>query len=134
MLKSQRGYEKAMRSMLRRVHSSESLQSWNPHKMSVEDAEILMDCIKAGYLIGTTESDGAEHRTLDGKAHPELLSTSITPNGFAFLKPKRTDLKATVAIWLSIFAFIFSTLATLDKIVENYHWLANGIKAIITKG
>lgn len=123
MLKSERDYEKAIRKMLLRVQNVTSLEEIQPHQMSLEDAEILMDCIKQGYLVGKTEDNGIELRTLDGKAHPELLSSLITPKGFAFLKPKNTDMKATAAIVISSFALLISILSSLDKILENIRWL-----------
>lgn len=125
MLQSQRDYEKALRAMLLRVQRADSLDDVQPHQMSMEDAEILTDCIKQGYLRGITEEKGSELRTLDGKAHPVLLSTVITPKGAAFLKPKRTDIKATVALIISILALLVSILSNLDKIVENCRLIVN---------
>ena len=128
MLKSQRGYEKALRAMLRQVQGAASLSEIQPHQMNREDSEILMECIKLGYLLGETEKNGVELRTKDGKAHPELHSTSLTPKGFAFLRPKRTDIKATVSLCISILALLVSILANLDKIAENFRLLTGLLK------
>ncbi|WP_195278929.1 hypothetical protein [Clostridium sp. J1101437_171009_A5] len=125
MLRSQRDYEKALRAMLLRVQRADSLDDVQPHQMNLEDAEILMDCVKLGYLHGRAENKGAELRTMDGKAHPVLLNTIITPKGLAFLRPKHTDIKATAAIVISILALLVSILSDLDRIIENCRLILN---------
>jgi hypothetical protein len=123
MLRSERQYERAIRNMLHSVQSAESVDEFDTWKMSTEECEVLSACIKRGYLVGKIEDDDGELRTLDGKMHPNLLNTTVTPAGCAFLRPKRTDAKATAAIMISIAALLVSILANLDRIAENYRWL-----------
>ena len=60
--------------------------------------------------------------------HPELLNTLITPRGYAFLKPQKTDVKATVALIVSIVAVVVSIAANLQQIVESFRWLVDSLK------
>lgn len=125
MVKNQKGYIREMRSMIRRVQTLPKGESLNPFELSHEEAEILSDCIKNGYVIGTVTSfdkdTGREYelRTMDGKIHPELFNNVITPKGLAFLKPSKTDIKASIALIISILALLISFLSQLDRIIQN---------------
>lgn len=132
MIKSKKELIQAEKKMILFVQDS-NLSDIDPHQMTYEDAEILMQCIKSGYLIGVCERDGHELRTLDGKAHPELLSTNITPAGSAFLKPNKTDVKATAAIIISILSLAIAVLSNLQEIVQSVGWIADLLKSIIQR-
>ncbi len=128
MIKSEREYNRAVREMLRRVQLASSVDEFHSDKMSVQESEILADCIKREFLIGRVSDSTGEFRTEDGKMHPELLNTLITPRGYAFLKPQKTDVKATVALIVSIVAVVVSIAANLQQIVESFRWLADSLK------
>jgi len=124
MISREKDYIKAMRAMIARVGETESVQDIDTFQMSLEEAEILSDCINEGYLIGTATPD---MRTLDGKMHSELINNVITPKGLAFLKPNKTERKSNVALITSIvavsisfFAFLTTLIANIDKIVSNW--------------
>ena len=119
MLHTEKEYNSAMRQMILRVQQAASVDEINTWDMSIEEAEILLDCVASGYLIGKVPKNIAECRTLDGKAHPELFNTVITPKGLAFLKPPRTDLKATIALIVSAIAALISLLSNADQILHN---------------
>lgn len=108
--------------MLLRIQKMK-LEDVNTFEMSIGEAEILMSCVKAGYLNGRYEENGLEFRTMDGKAHPELLSTGITPLGAAFLNPKNTEVKATIALVFSGIALLVSILSNLSSIKENIDYI-----------
>lgn len=131
MIKSEREYKKAMRDMIRRVQSAKNADEINDATLTMEEAEILTDCILEGYVRGKVEEELSNGRvitlrTLDGKAHPEIYNTVIPLKGLAFLKPENTALKATIAICasviaslVSISALFVSLLSSLDKILVN---------------
>ena len=129
MIKTKRDYDNAIRAMIRRVQRAKDKDEFNTFKMSAEEAEILLDCITAGYLIGEIQEP---YRTMDGKAHPELTNTFVTPKGLAMLEPSKTELKSNLAIVTSIaavlipaFALVVSLLANLDKMLENWAIVKN---------
>lgn len=128
MIRSEKEYLKAQKKMLLRVQSS-NLEDIDPHQMSMEDAEILMSCIRSGYLAGRYKENGFELRTMDGKAHPELLSTRITPAGAAFLKPNRTDRKATWALIIAFLSLVVSILSSFLDIRETICYLIHLLKS-----
>ena len=129
MIKTKRDYDNAIRAMIRRVQRAKDKDEFNTFKMSAEEAEILLDCITAGYLIGEIQEP---YRTMDGKAHPELTNTFVTPKGLAMLEPSKTERKGNLAIVTSIsavlisaFALVVSLLANLDKMLENWAIVKN---------
>ena len=132
VIKSEKDYIKAQKEMLLRIQEMK-LEDVNTRNMSTDEAEILMSCVKAGYLIGRYEENGLELRTMDGKAHPELFSTSITPSGAAFLKPNNSDAKATIALIISFLALIVSILSNFLDMKETIDFLICLLKSIISK-
>lgn len=128
MIRNQTDYRIAMCNMIRRVQTAKSADEISDAKMSLEEAEILMDCIENGFVRGKTtylSKDGEEmdRRTLDGMPHPWVYSTVITLKGLEFLKPDRTKLKANLALILSVSSLVVSCLANLDKIITNLNLL-----------
>lgn len=130
MIRNEKEYTKAMKKMILRVQNDGAPKD---AESTIEEMEVLTDCIRAGYLIGTTtftdSSTGAEIdlRTMDGKMHPELLNNSVTPKGLAFLKPNKANLKSNVAIvtsilatLISLLAFLVTLLSDLDSITSNW--------------
>ena len=101
MIKTKRDYDNAIRAMIRRVQRAKDKDEFNTFKMSAEEAEILLDCITAGYLIGEIQEP---YRTMDGKAHPELTNTFVTPKGLAMLEPSKTELKSNLGKYLMLSA------------------------------
>lgn len=97
-------YKRAMRDMIRRVQSGEDIDSFSE---SVEDMEILSDCIRLGYVNGTVEHDGLTLRTMDGKMHPVIHNSHIPLKGVAFLHPQ-PDLKFWIPTLISLAAFVKS--------------------------
>ena len=96
------------------------------YKGERKDARTEKD-YKEGYLIGKVPKDETDFRTMDGKAHPELINTVVPPKGLAFLRPVKTDLKSNIALGVSVFAalislfaFLVTLLANLDKIIQNW--------------
>ena len=103
MIRNQTDYRKAMCKMIRKIQNSSSAEEINDLEMSIEDAEILNDCIENGFVRGKTtyrnhNGEEIELRTMDGKAHSEIFNTVITLKGLEFLKPDRTKTKANLAI------------------------------------
>lgn len=137
MIRDQADYRKAMCDMIHRIQKAKSPEEINTMEMSIEDAEILNDCIENGFVRGetyATNSNGKKFplRTMDGKAHPEIYNTVITLKGLEFLKPNRAEARANLAIAISAVAGVVSiasllvnALANLDKIVENFQFLTN---------
>ena len=131
MISNQTDYRKAMCKMIRKIQNSSSAEEINDLEMSIEDAEILNDCIENGFVRGKTtyrnhNGEEIELRTMDGKAHSEIFNTVITLKGLEFLKPDRTKTKANLAIIISAIAgvvslgsLLVSVLANLDKIISN---------------
>lgn len=131
MIRNQTDYRKAMCSMIRKIQSARSADEINSMEMSIEEAEILNDCIENGFVRGETSAQNAAGqeiplRTMDGKAHPVIHNTVITLKGLEFLKPDRTTAKANLAIAISAVAgvislgsLLVSVLASLDKILSN---------------
>ena len=92
MIRNQTDYRKAMCKMIRKIQNSSSAEEINDLEMSIEDAEILNDCIENGFVRGKTtyrnhNGEEIELRTMDGKAHSEIFNTVITLKGLEFLKP-----------------------------------------------
>ncbi len=110
MIKNQKDYEKAMRAMIRRVQNGDP--PVDKHA-SIEDMEILADCIKAGYINGTTTHFSAhsqkeeELRTLDGKMHPKVYNNVIPLKGLVFLNPQK-DWKFIIPTVISLIALLKS--------------------------
>ena len=94
MLHTEKEYNSAMRQMILRVQQATSVDEINTWDMSIEEAEILLDCVASGYLIGKIPKNITECRTLDGKAHPELFNTVVTPKGLAFFKTSTNRFKS----------------------------------------
>ena len=92
------------------------------------DAFVAKECIDAGYLVGVKAVTLASGRV---RLHYRSGGPMVTAAGHDFLAPNKTEIKATVALWLSGFAILFSVLATLDRMLENYHLLANALKALL---
>lgn len=132
MIRNQADYHKAMCNMIRKIQNAHSADEINNADMSVEEAEILNDCIENGFVRGKNhyfDSNGKrnELRTVDGKAHPVIHTTVITLKGLEFLKPDRTNAKANLAIIISALAgaislgsLVVSVLTNLDKIISNF--------------
>lgn len=83
-------YKKAMRDMIWRVQDGYEPPFYSSH----EELEIFAECIRRGYLSGTTtttDKTGHERelRTLDGKIHPILFSHSVTLAGLEFLSESK---------------------------------------------
>lgn len=97
-------YKNAMRVMIRRVQSGEAIDTFSE---SVEDMEILSDCIRLGYINGAVEQDGRPFRTLDGKMHPVIHNSHIPLKGIAFLHPQ-PDWKFLIPTLISLAAFVKS--------------------------
>lgn len=112
MISSEKEYKEAMKCMVRKVQSGEKI---DVSGLSIEEAEVLSDCIKCGYIIGkATEWNERLHdfidlRTLDGKAHPEIQSSVIPLKGMAFLKAV-PDWRTIVPIVISICALMVSII------------------------
>lgn len=131
MIHSEKEYRNAMRMMILRVQRAADINDIDTWALSMEEAELLLDCVRDGYLTGKVPEDETSCRTLDGKAHPELINTVVTPKGLSFLRPSKTDLKSSVALGVSIFAavislfaFVVTLLANLDKVIQNCAILA----------
>ena len=125
--RTEKDYISAMRKMILRVQNATDLDEIDTFTMTANEAEILFDCMKEGYLIGKVPKDETDFRTMDGKAHPELINTVVPPKGLAFLRPVKTDLKSNIALGVSVFAalislfaFLVTLLANLDKIIQNW--------------
>ena len=115
MIKSERTYYKEMRRMIRRVLKGEEPLPKDPTR---EDLEILTECVSRGYLLNMDSRDEVL-RTADGRPHP-IVDLSVVPvKGLAFLRPDRTQLKSTIAIWVSIAAMLISLFANLSAIIQN---------------
>lgn len=129
MIKTERGYRRAMKRMIKRVRSTDDIAELDSSKMDPLDAEILYDCIAEGYIRGKlTDTLGRdkhkiELRAMSGKALPEVYNNIITLKGLAFLKPDRTRLKANIALAISICAMLISLMANLDKVLLNLQLL-----------
>lgn len=106
MIKSEVEYIKEMRNMVKRVQSGEHIDTQNA---SIQDLEILCDCIKLGYINGTIEKNGVQERTLDGKIHPTVFNAHIPLKGIAFLHPK-PDWKFLLPLLISLVALVKSFL------------------------
>ncbi|MFR1050955.1 MAG: hypothetical protein ACLSE7_04430 [Lachnospirales bacterium] len=112
MITSERGYNKEMRKMIMRVQSGDIP---DPFQSSVEEMEILSDCVRNGYVNGKTSEwsdvskDFAELRTMDGKMHPIIHNSFIPAKGLAFLHPK-IDWKFVIPTVLSAIALVKSFL------------------------
>lgn len=52
MIRNQTDYRKAMCKMIRKIQNSSSAEEINDLEMSIEDAEILNDCIENGFVRG----------------------------------------------------------------------------------
>lgn len=117
-IKSERSFIKAQKKMLLHIQTMK-LEDVDTRNMSMDEAEILMTCIKAGYLIGRYEENGLEFRTMDGKAHPELLSTKITLAGAAFLKPRHTGENTNIALIISFLVLVVSILSSFSEIKKT---------------
>lgn len=119
MINDKKLYESAMRTMIRRVQSAHSACEIDSHSMSIEDAEILSDCIKAGYVNGTImyykkdECRMSELRTMDGKIHPRVTNTVITAAGLDFLRPKR-DWKFIVPTAIALLELVVIIIQTIQ--------------------
>ena len=50
MIRNQTDYRKAMCKMIRKIQNSSSAEEINDLEMSIEDAEILNDCIENGFV------------------------------------------------------------------------------------
>ena len=100
MITSEKEYDKAMRKMILRVQSGESL---NFLEMNVEDREILRDCIDRGFVNGTNEHG----RTQDFAPCPIVYNSFIPFKGVAFLRPA-PDWKFLIPTAISIIALIVS--------------------------
>ena len=116
MIRSQREYRKAMRKMIRRVQCGEEIDA---RKESIEDMEILADCISAGYINGELEHDGKSIRTLDGKIHPIVFNSHIPLKGLAFLHPQ-IDWKFIIPTIISVIALLCSLLGPSSDL-PNQH-------------
>ena len=129
MIKNEKEYSRAMRAMIVRVQSAEDADEINCAQMTMEEREILFDCITDGYVRGkTTDVIGKDRhminlRMMDGSARPEVYNTIITLKGLCFLKPDRIKAKANIAIFVSACALLVSILANLDKIASNLQML-----------
>ena len=125
MLKTDKDYTKAMKTMIRRIQAGDTPSSFI---ITAEDCEILAECIKAGYINGTTtytdiNGNVSELRTCDGTIHPTIYNNIITLKGLEFLKPNYVEIKANLAIAISALALLISLLSNLDKIIENLKFL-----------
>ena len=121
MIRSEKEFNAAMRRMIRRVQAGELLiDPANP-----EDAEVLAECIKNGYLNGSITvkdprtGEEREYRTKDGKIHPRLYNTIVPKAGLAFLNSEKMNSRVNWALAVSIGAIIVSLLANMDKIYHN---------------
>ena len=111
LLNTERKYQNAMKRMIKRIQKTGDIP--DPRNLSDQDAEILMDCVKQGFLIG--EAQGwderrhafIDHRVLTGKAMPEVHSATIPLKGVIFLKPT-IDWKFVVPTAISIAALIIT--------------------------
>lgn len=86
MIETEEEFLQAMRDMIRKVQDGYDL----PFSASTEEAEVLAECIRRGYLYGTItisskSGKDMEFRTLDGKIHPVLYNRVVSPDGLAFL-------------------------------------------------
>ena len=121
MIRSEKEFNAAMRRMIRRVQAGELfIDPANP-----EDAEVLAECIKNGYLNGSITvkdprtGEEREYRTKDGKIHPRLYNTIVPKAGLAFLNSEKMNSRVNWALAVSIGAIIVSLLANMDKIYHN---------------
>ncbi len=125
MIRNEKEFNAAMRRMIRRVQAGELLI--DPE--DPEDAEVLAECIKNGYLNGSTSvidpktGKIREYRTQDGKIHPRLYNTLVPKAGLAFLNSEKMNLRVNWALAVSISAILVSLLANLDKIYHNLQHL-----------
>ena len=112
MLKTKSDFDKAMRSIIVRVQNGEKFEDGN---YSVEEMEVLAECIKNGYINGEVSGYSkitqqvVEYRDSDGKMHPIIYNNIIPPKGLVFLNPQ-TDWKFIVPTVISIIALIKSFL------------------------
>ena len=116
MIRSQREYKRAMRKMIMRVQRGEEINSMEE---SLEDMEILADCISAGYINGEISHDGQIMRTLDGKIHPTIFNSHIPLKGVAFLHPQ-IDWKFIIPTIISIIALLCSLFGVLNSPPDQY--------------
>lgn len=100
MIKSEREYIRAMRNMVKRIQNGEQI---NVMSNSVEELEILADCIRCGYINGTVEDGERAFRTMDGKIHPRIFNNHIPLKGIVFLNP-RPDWKFLIPTAISLIA------------------------------
>ena len=108
MLKTKKDFEKAMRTMILRVQSGDTISD---KTASIEDMEVLAECIRNGYINGrltsSTSHKSEEFRTLDGKIHPQIINNIIPLKGLIFLHPQK-DGKFIIPTAISLIALIVS--------------------------
>lgn len=108
MYKTKHEFETAMKETIRCVLNGGSLSIEND-----ADAEVLAECITRGYLIGDTR------RTMDGRQHPVLITSTVPMAGLNFLEPDHSNLKSNIALAISAIALLISLLASLTDIAEG---------------
>jgi len=111
LYKSKKEFDGEMKKLIRRVLNGES-----PKAKTDAENEIMGECIKRGYLIGT------EGRTDDGKQHASLTADVVPYAAFAFLAPDRTNLKSNIALIISAIALIDSLFVDMRIMYENFEW------------
>lgn len=107
MIQTEREYLRAMRNMVKRIQNGEQI---NVISGSIEDLEILADCIRSGYINGSIEDGKHSVRTMDGKIHPTVFNNHIPLKGIAFLHP-RPDWKFLIPTIISLIALVGSFLS-----------------------
>lgn len=110
MFLSKREYEDEMRRMMLRVRQNGNTDFTD---LSPAEAEVLLDCIKMGYVIGeATKWDSDKHAMTDmrdiyGKATPCVISNIIPLKGMTFLE-RKADWKFIFPVLISIAALLVS--------------------------
>lgn len=106
MIHSEREYLQAMRVMVKRVQNGDHIDVISS---SIEDLEILADCIRCGYINGSVDDGSHAMRTMDGKIHPRIFNNHIPLKGIAFLYPQ-PDWKFWIPTVISLLALLKSFL------------------------